>query len=191
MKLRADDRVRPAWCGDGPRPATAPDGGVDLRRLPWADATFAAIELDDAPAAADWTTSGPALEEIRRVLKRHGMLELRTRRLPPRDAVATEHATMAAFARLLQNHGFDVVALDVVEDAGSLISAIALRRDGPEDAFDDRIAATSAHLTLHGPMLDPSPGAGRNRALAASLDENGVKVRVRVIFEVLDGLYCD
>jgi hypothetical protein len=195
MKLRVD----PACVGATARPAAgelcggqaAPDREVDLRRLPWADGAFAAIELDDVPAPGEWTVSGPALNECRRVLKRHGLLEIRTRPVAAALAQATEHRDMGALTRLLQNHGFDVISVEIVEENGSMISAMALRGDGPEDAFEDGIAATTAHLTLHGPMLDASEASANNRALAASLDRNGVKVRVRVIFDVLDGLYCE
>ena len=48
-----------------------------------------------------------------------------------------------------------------------------------------------AHVTLHGRFSTRGEDAAANRALAVSLDAQGVKVRVRVIFDVLDALYCD
>jgi hypothetical protein len=138
-----------------------------------------------------WTVSGPALNECRRVLKRHGLLEIRTRRAPGAIAQQAEKALSGSLMRLLQNHGFEVVSIDAVEDQGSMMSAIALRGDGPEDRFEDEISAIATHVTLHAPVLDPGVDAAANRALAATLDAQGVKVRVRVIFDVLDARYCE
>jgi hypothetical protein len=53
------------------------------------------------------------------------------------------------------------------------------------------MAAPASHLTLHAPMLDAGDDAAAHRALAVTLDAHGVKVRVRVIFDVLDALACD
>jgi hypothetical protein len=200
MKLRLDVRRFLTACETSPTEAPAgalatADGAdrddVDLRRLPWADGSFSAIELDDVPDPADWAISGPALNECRRVLGRHGLLEIRTRRRPAREVQETQQRTMDALTRLLQNHGFEVVAVDPVDDDGAMISAMALRGDGPEDAFADEVAETEAHVTLHAPLLDGRGDSASNRALAVSLDAQGVKVRVRVIFDVLDALYCD
>jgi hypothetical protein len=193
MKLHVD--VRTSLAAAQPRDAAsqpAAPADVDLRKLPWADGAFAAIELDDVPTPDEWTVSGPALEECRRVLQKNGLLEVRTRRLAAKEAQAAQKDTMGRLLRLLQNHGFDVVSVDAVEDEGSLISATALRNDGPEDAFAAAIdAMPAAHVTMHGPMLDGGDAAASNRALAVSLDAQGVKVRVRVIFDVIDALYCD
>jgi hypothetical protein len=164
---------------------------LDLRRLPFEDSAFSAIELDDVPDPDAWTLSGPALNECRRVLKRHGLLEVRTRRVAPEVAQKHEKALSGSLVRLLQNHGFEVVSVDAVEDGGSMLSAIALRGDGPDDRFEDEITALATHVTLHAPVLEAGEGAAANRALAATLDAQGVKVRVRVIFDVLDALYCD
>jgi hypothetical protein len=173
MNLHADVKRLFASCktGDGHAVRTEDEpADLDLRRLPFADAAFAAIELDDVPEPDAWVVSGPALNEIRRVLQRHGLLELRTRCVPA-GAGARERERMGALTRLLQNHGFEVVSVDAVEGDGSMISAIARTCDAPEE--------------------DATDGAARNRALAVSLDAQGVKVRVRVIFDVLDALYCD
>jgi hypothetical protein len=196
VKLRVDVRRFMASCetpagetGCATEVVDAHD--LDLRRLPWEDGAFAAIELDDVPDPSEWTHSGPAMNECRRVLKRNGLIEIRTRRLDAKQAQATEKATIGALTRLLQNHGFDVVSVDPVQDEGSLVAAMALRGDGPEDVFQDQVAGLSAHTTLHGPLLERGDDAASNRALAVSLDAQGVKVRVRVIFDVLDALYCE
>ena len=193
MNLHADVKRLFASCktGDGHAVRTEDQpADLDLRRLPFADAAFAAIELDDVPEPDAWVVSGPALNEIRRVLQRHGLLELRTRCVPAGNA-ACERECMGALTRLLQNHGFEVVSVDLVEGDGSMISAIALKCDAPEETSPAAGGAPSTHVTLHGPFLDATDGAARNRALAVSLDAQGVKVRVRVIFDVLDALYCD
>jgi hypothetical protein len=190
MKLQID--IRPYLATAAPEDARVPSPTeVDLRRLPWDDGSFAAIELDDVPSAGEWAVSGPALNEVRRVLKRHGLLEVRTRAMDAKSAQAAEKAELGSLTRLLQNHGFEVVSSDAVDDGGCRLSVIALRSDGPEDVFEDAIAATATHVTLHGPLLDGGDDAAASRALAASLDAQGVKIRVRVIFDVLDALYCD
>jgi hypothetical protein len=195
MKLRVDVRkllaVREPGSGPAPDPAPAEAFDLDLRRLPWSDASFAAIELDDVPAPSEWTLSGPALNEVRRILRRNGFLEVRTRRVDARTAQATQKDTIGAMTRLLQNHGFDVVCADAVEDGGSMVSAMALRRDGPEDVFEDQTRQVASHVTLHAPLLEASDASASNRALAVSLDAQGVRIRVRVIFDVLDALYND
>lgn len=190
MKLQVDVRSGLA-IADVAAPQASVPAEVDLRRLPWADGSFAAIELDDAPSPAEWAVSGPAMNEVRRVLKRHGMIELRTRAIGAKESQATQKEGLGALTRLLQNHGFEVVSAEPVDDDGCRLSVIGLRSDGPEDVFDDAIAAAASHVTLHGPLLDPGEDAAAGRALAASLDAQGVKVRVRVIFDVLDALYCD
>jgi hypothetical protein len=198
MNLRVDVRSMLATAAPGRAQTGTADCGlasasdqVDLRHLPWEDGFFAALELDDVPAPDAWTISGPALNECRRVLKRNGLLEIRTRRVEAKQAQATEKAAMGSLMRLLQNHGFEVVSVDAIDDQGSMISALALRTDGPEDLFSDAIGASAAHVTLHSPLLDGGDDAAANRALAVSLDAQGVKVRVRVIFDVLDALYSD
>jgi hypothetical protein len=195
VKLRVDvRRFLAAGAADESATTTAegPSGkDVDLRRLPWADAEFSALELDDVPDPAAWAHSGPALNECRRVLKRNGLLELRTRRKDAAAHSASQKAVMGELVRLLQNHGFDVVAIDSVDDGGPMISALALRSDGPEDRFADAVAAPESHLTLHGPLFNPGDECAANRALAVSLDECGVKVRVRVIFDVADACSFD
>jgi hypothetical protein len=190
MKLKLDVRSHLASPASTlPQPSVPAE--VDLRRLPWADGSFAAIELDDVPSPAEWTVSGPAMNEVRRVLKRHGMIELRTPDVGAKESQATQKAGLSALTRLLQNHGFEVVSAEPVSDDGARLSVIGLRSDGPEDVFADAIAATASHVTLHGPLLDAGDDAAASRALAASLDAQGVKIRVRVIFDVLDALYCD
>lgn len=196
MKLHVDVRRFLAACeprsGEAAAASEMADPhDVDLRRLPWADGSFAAIELDDVPDPSEWTISGPALNECRRVLARNGLIEIRTRRMGAKEAQAAQKNTIGALTRLLQNHGFDVVSVDSIEDDGSLIAAMALRSDGPEDVFENQIAAPGAHVTLHGPLLERGEDAATNRALAVSLDAQGVKVRVRVIFDVLDAVYCE
>lgn len=195
MKLRLDVRRLLATCtaraGVPAIAEPASDTDVDLRRLPWDEGSFAAIELDDVPDPDAWTVSGPALNECRRVLKRSGLLEMRTRRKDAKSAQASDKAVMASLARLLQNHGFEVVSMDSLEDGGSTISALALRSDGPEDVFDDAMRTPATHLTLHGPYFDGGAESSANRALAISLDEMGVRVRVRVIFDVVDALAFD
>jgi hypothetical protein len=189
MKLQVDGRpfVATAACENASAPVPAE---VDLRRLPWADGAFAAIELDDVPSPSEWACSGPALEEVRRVLRRHGLVEVRGRVLEAAAAQATEKAELGSLTRLLQNHGFEVVSADAVEDDGCRFSVIALRSDGPEDVFEDAIAA-AAHVTPHAPLPDGASDAAAGRALAVSLDAQGVKIRVRVIFDVLDAFHGD
>jgi len=190
MKLQVDVRSHLATAAPPAFETSAP-AEVDLRRLPWADGSFGAIELDDVPSPGEWAVSGPAMNEVRRVLGRHGMIELRTRAVGAKESQATQKEGLGALTRLLQNHGFEVVSAEPVSDDGCRFSVIGLRSDGPEDVFADAIAATTSHVTLHGPLLDAGEDAAAGRALAASLDAQGVKVRVRVIFDVLDALYCD
>jgi hypothetical protein len=194
MKLKVDVRrflasAEPSGPCDGTVEITPEE--VDVRNLPWADGFFAAIELDDLPEPGEWALSGPALNECRRILRRNGLIELRTRRKDGKEAQATQKESIGKLTRLLQNHKFDVVSVDAVEDEGSLISAMALRGDGPEDRFEDAVNKPATHVTMHGPMLDSGDDATANRALAISLDARGVKVRVRVIFDVLDALFLD
>jgi hypothetical protein len=191
MKLHANPTALLATSEPAPNEAAQAADAVDLLRLPWADGAFSAIELDDVPHANEWTVSGPALEECRRVLARHGLLEVRTRPIGAREAQATEKDSMRALTRLLQNHGFEIVSVEPVDGDGSRISALALRSDGPEDVFESQIAALATHVTLHAPLLDAGDESAANRALAASLDAQGVKIRVRVIFDVLDALFCE
>jgi hypothetical protein len=191
MKLQFDVRPFLATVAAAEARPAAPSE-VDLRRLPWEDGSFAAIELDDVPSPDAWTVSGPALNEVRRVLARRGMLEVRTRALPGDQAQAAQKAELGLLTRLLQNHGFEIVSSDPArDDDGWRMSVVALRSDGPEDVFEDAVAATRSHVTLHGPLLDGGEDAAAGRALAATLDAQGVKVRVRVIFDVLDALCCD
>ena len=69
---------------------------------------------------------------------------------------------------------------------------MALRGDGPEDIFDDQIAALAdardAARARSSSAATKLPPTARSRSRST---RRGVKVRVRVIFDVLDALYCD